>query len=272
MTYSQIIKRLRLHQKYVITKLSETNVSDWSVLCTCLRGSQNYGLDHANSDVDSLTVVVPTARSFVLAKTFSKEYTLDKEKLTVIDIQSYVRQLKKANPALLETAFTDYFITPDNKYDSYKDELKEIAEKLLYCQPKATAFSVIGDIFSFLKKVYCNDDYNAKAMCGAYRLYEWLVSYLKDELDDGAPFEMKDPWFMYNYWEMRIADRGEDYDIIYNDTKILKDALVTDDFEKLCEHLDAEPVMLNATKKSTLTKLDSWCAKVFEKLNSLDRI
>lgn len=270
--YHQIIERLKQHQEYIKNQLFEGNMSDWSIFCTCLRGSQNYGLDHTYSDVDSLTIVVPTARSLVLGKTFSKEYTLDKEKLTVVDIQSYVSQLKKANPALLETTYTDYFIVPKEEYSSYKDELKNIGNDLLYYQPRATAFSVIGNIFSLLKKVYRNDDYDAKVMCDAYRLYEWLVSYLKDELDNDAPFEMKDPWFMYNYWEMCIADRGDDYDTVYNDTKILKEALVADNFEKLCEHLGAEPIMLNATKKSSLVELDSWCVKVFEKFYNIDKI
>lgn len=267
MTYTQIIERLRRHQEYI--ELCQDDCLGWSILCTCLRGSQNYGLDHKYSDVDSLTIVVPTVRSLVLGKTFSKEYTLDKEKLTVVDIQSYVAQLKKANPALLETAFTDYFVTPDNKYNSYKDELKEIAKRLLYCRPKATVYSVIGNIFSFLKKVYRDDDYNAKAMCGAYRLYEWLKSYLKDELNYDAPFEMKDLWFLREYWNMGNVDRGEDKEFIRQRTLLIKNLLATNNRKELEKQLDSKIINLEYKTEEPFDKLASWHLKVFQDINKV---
>lgn len=272
MTYSQIIARLQAHQDYVYRQLFLNRNKDeveWTILCTCLRGSQNYGLDHKDSDVDSVTIIVPTVHSLIMKHIYSKEYTLEKEKLTVVDIYSYIEYLKKGNPALLETTCTDYFVVPEKEYYSYKKDLCEMGKQLLYCQPKATAFSVIGNIFSLLNKVYRNDDYDVKAMSGAFRLYEWLVLYLKNELDKDAPFEMKESWFLREYWDIRACDRVDDHEVVYNNTMAIRDALTTNDSEKLEEQLKAKPIMLESSANGVFQRLANWYLKVVQEVNKI---
>lgn len=272
MTYSQVIQRLQVHQEYVHKQLFLNRNKDeigWTILCTCLRGSQNYGLDHRDSDVDSVTIIVPTIHSLIMKHIYSKEYTLEKEKLTVVDIYSYIEHLKKSNPALLETTCTDYFVVPVEEYSSYKKELCELGKQLLYCQPKNTAFSVIGNIFSLLDKVYRNDDYDVKAMSGAFRLYEWLVLYLKNELDKDAPFEMKASCFLREYWNIRAGDSVDDHEVVYNNTMAIRNALAANDSEKLAEQLKANPIMLEPLTNGVSQRLANWYLKVVQEVNKI---
>lgn len=278
MTYSQIIHRLQAHQDYVYRQLFLNRNKDeigWTILCTCLRGSQNYGLDHKDSDVDSVTIIVPTISTVVFSKTYSKEYTLDEEKLTVVDIRTYIEQLKKGNPALLETAYTDYFVVSNQDYSSYKEELREIGKELLYCQPKATAFSVIGNIFSCLKKCNTENNYDSKFLCNAYRLYEWLREYLKDELVFDSPFEMKNISFLQKYWsirndnDLRNFDSAENLKMIHTHTTTMKELLATNNLCELEKELGGTVCYLGATTDITFKKLLLWYLKVFREINKI---
>ncbi len=278
MNYRQIIARLQRHQEYVHKQLfldRDKNEIGWTVLCTCLRGSQNYGLDHKDSDVDSVTIIVPTICALAFSKTYSKEYTLDEEKLTVVDIRTYIEQLKKGNPALLETTYTDYFVVPDQSYSSYKEELREIGKKLLYCQPKTTAFSVIGNIFSCLKKCNTENNYDSKFLCNAYRLYEWLRAYLKDELDYNSPFEMKNISFLQKYWsirndnDLRNFDSAKNLKMIHTHTTTMKELLATNNLCELEKELGGTVCSLDTTTDITFEKLLLWYLKVFREINKI---
>lgn len=278
MTYSQIIWQLKVHQEYVQKQLfldRDKNEVGWTVLCTCLRGSQNYGLDHKDSDVDSITIIVPTICSLALSKSYSKEYSLNDEKLTVVDIRSYIEQLKKGNPALLETAYTDYFVVPEKEYKSYKEELHEIGKQLLYCQPKVTAFSAIGNIFTCLTKCNAENNYDSKLLCNAYRLYEWVRAYLKNELDLEAPFEMKNISFLQQYWfirdggDLRNFSRPANLEMIRTHTATMKELLVTTNCSELEKELNGMVCFLGARTEGCFSKLLVWYLKVFQEVNKI---
>ena len=80
-----------------------------------LQGSQNYGLDYEESDIDTKLIVVPTFKDIALARkpvstTFVRE---NNEHLDEKDIRLYIETFRKQNLNFLEILFTPYhYITP----------------------------------------------------------------------------------------------------------------------------------------------------------------
>lgn len=101
-------------QKQVLEKMG------YKVAYIALYGSQNYGLDidlpDYKSDIDMKAIVVPTLDNLITnAKPVSIVVdTEDGGQCDVKDIRSFFETLLKANPAYVETLFTDYYIIDDD--------------------------------------------------------------------------------------------------------------------------------------------------------------
>ena len=91
-----------------------------------LAGSQNYGLDMEDSDVDTKLVVVPTFNDIVMNKSpVSTTHIRDNgEHIGFHDVRLYVPTLKKGNTNFVETLFSDYFLFNP----TYVNEWKRLVE------------------------------------------------------------------------------------------------------------------------------------------------
>lgn len=81
----------------------------------CIYGSQNYGLDiqleEYQSDIDMKAIVVPTLDDLIKnSKPISTVVDTEWGQCDLKDIRSYFQTLTKANPAYIETLYTDYYI------------------------------------------------------------------------------------------------------------------------------------------------------------------
>ena len=76
------------------------------------QGSQNYGLDTINSDIDTKCIIVPAFKDICLAKQpISTTHILDNnEHLDAKDIRLYCQCFRKQNLNFLEILFTPYYI------------------------------------------------------------------------------------------------------------------------------------------------------------------
>ena len=76
-----------------------------------LVGSQNYGLATSDSDVDTRVIILPSVNEIATnAKPVSKQVIFEDEHLTLTDFRLWFKQLRKGDPSIVETLFTDYFI------------------------------------------------------------------------------------------------------------------------------------------------------------------
>lgn len=102
-----IEKRIKEHYLEALQYFPEPNI-----VILALQGSQNYGLDTPNSDIDTKLIVVPSFRDITLAKPLvSTTYILDNnEHLDAKDIRSYMSCFRKQNLNFLEILFTDFAI------------------------------------------------------------------------------------------------------------------------------------------------------------------
>jgi len=93
-------------------------------------GSNNYGLDlytdTYKSDLDAKAVIVPDLDALVYnSKPVSFVKKMEFGECNIQDIRVYMTSLIKANPAYIETLYTDYFIIDDN----FKSEMSQIISK-----------------------------------------------------------------------------------------------------------------------------------------------
>lgn len=105
----RIMKRVQEHYDYLQSL-------GYEVVCVCLQGSQNYGLDEYSdeymSDIDTKAIVLPPLDDFITASPpVSKVVIMDNnEHAEVKDIRVMFEMFKKANISYIELLFTDFKI------------------------------------------------------------------------------------------------------------------------------------------------------------------
>ncbi len=114
MNKEQIMERVKEHYQYL------KNVCGYDVICTCLQGSQNYGLDEYTedyqSDIDTKSIIAPSLDGIVRAENpISFVEILDNEEhAEVKDIRIMFEMFKKMNISYIELLYSKYiYINPE---------------------------------------------------------------------------------------------------------------------------------------------------------------
>lgn len=137
---AQIIKRVQDHYD----EARQDFLKDQIVGCF-LQGSQNYGLQLPNSDVDTKLIVLPSFKDIALsAKPVSTTHIRANDEHTDWkDIRLYMETFRKQNLNFLEILFTDYkIIHPD--YEPYWDILVKNREGIARMNPYRAVKSMQG--------------------------------------------------------------------------------------------------------------------------------
>ena len=128
MNKEKIMARVEEHYKYLESL-------GYEVVCTCLQGSQNYGLDEYSedycSDIDTKSIVLPKLKDFIMAlPPVSKVEVMDNdEHAEVKDIRIMFEMFRKMNVSYIELLYSKYvYINPrwvDYIYNLflYRDEI-----------------------------------------------------------------------------------------------------------------------------------------------------
>ena len=135
-----VLKRVQDHYDEALQDFDEDKI----VGCF-LQGSQNYGLELPDSDVDTKLIVLPTFRDIALAsKPISTTHIRANDEHTDWkDIRLYMETFRKQNLNFLEILFTDYkIIHPD--YEPYWDILVKNREGIARMNPYRAVKSMQG--------------------------------------------------------------------------------------------------------------------------------
>ena len=120
-TKEKILKTLKEHEALV--RKIYPNVT---ILGTFLYGSQNYKIDTPESDIDTITILVPSFQDLVFGECISKEFIMPTHEHCVVkDIREIVKQWKKQSLNFLEILFTDYYIINSTFQKEWDEILKE---------------------------------------------------------------------------------------------------------------------------------------------------
>jgi predicted nucleotidyltransferase len=106
-----------------------------SIAYICIYGSQNYGLDvnteEYQSDIDMKAIIVPTLDDLIKdSKPISTTIDTEWGQCDLKDIRPYFQTLLKANPAYVETLYTDYYIV-DKKFKGEFDNIFSMRNDLV---------------------------------------------------------------------------------------------------------------------------------------------
>lgn len=104
-----------------------------SVLMTALFGSQNYKLDNENSDIDTVSIVLPTYKNFICGDQPVSQETMQKDGSHIVlkDIRLAFNNLRKSNPNSIEWLISSYQVYNQEFNDILLHYLHD-ADRLFY--------------------------------------------------------------------------------------------------------------------------------------------
>lgn len=176
--------------KKILKQEYEVLSKQYTVLGVFLCGSQNYGLNTEESDIDTKVIVAPSLRDLILGSPASKTIKFDCGECDIKDIREIVNNYKKQNVNYIETLFTDYhFVSPGFKF-AY-DELIAHREKLAHMDERRAVRSLAGQVEQTYKRMLTKTDktakdikkygYHRKSLMNCFKTAAMLDKYISGE-------------------------------------------------------------------------------------------
>ena len=211
----KIMNRVQEHFEYLQSL-------GYEVVCTCLQGSQNYGLDEYSeeymSDIDTKSIVLPKLKDFIMASPpISKVEVMDNEEhAEVKDIRIMFEMFKKMNISYIELLYSKYvYINPkwiDYIYNIFlcRDEIANYnRNQFLRCitgmamEKQKALCHPYPNIIHKIEKY----GYDGKQLSHAYRLLDF-ISRFTDGLPLAACYTVQEPnkTIIMNYKKQLEAD------------------------------------------------------------------
>lgn len=128
-TDKDIMNRIKEHYKYL-------EDLGYEVVVIFLQGSQNYGLQDEQSDIDTKAIIVPSFEDFVKNKQpISTTYILDNnEHIDTKDIRIMCDMWIKQNLSYIELLYSNYYLI-NPKYNSKVEALMGYKSDIAYINP-----------------------------------------------------------------------------------------------------------------------------------------
>lgn len=118
MKIKRINGQLQQHAQEAVGFLEDKGLllgRDYFLSYIALQGSQNYGIDHEGSDVDSKLMVSPTKRALLLKKSFTYDVPTSSGEICVVrPTMEYLEILFKGNINAMEVLYTPYHVYYQN--------------------------------------------------------------------------------------------------------------------------------------------------------------
>ena len=176
----------------VETHLEAANVKGENWVSLMAYGSQNYGLDTPNSDVDTRLIVLPSFEDIVLNKkpvSYTKVLP-NEEHIDFKDIRLFIDCLKKQNMAYLECIFTSYKMASSVYWNEWQALLKEREAIARYNPYKAvkTMKGIAMEKYHAMEHEYptkldvlATYGYDPKQLHHLLRVEEYIARYINGE-------------------------------------------------------------------------------------------
>lgn len=181
------MKRVREHYEEALEYFDAAQV-----VGIFLQGSQNYGLDTPNSDVDTKLIVVPSFKDIAMNKkpVSTTHIRANTEHIDWKDIRLYVETFKKQNLNFLEILFTPYFII-NPLYEEQWNRLVAKREEIARMNPYRAVKSMKGiglEKYHAMEHRYPSKadiidayGYDGKQVSHLIRVWDYLRRYIDGE-------------------------------------------------------------------------------------------
>lgn len=213
-------------------KEAKTLIPEQHIVLVSLQGSQNYGLDYEDSDVDTKCIITPTFKDIALArKPVSTTHIRENdEHIDLKDIRLYIQTFRKQNLNFLEILYTPYFFV-NPKFISQWNRLLEHREEITHYDPVRSVKSMMGiasEKYFAMEHHYPSRmawiekyGYDPKQLSHLLRVSEFLQRYMNEEpyeaclLTEQADYLKNVKLGFYNLEEAR-AVASKTYNNIHN--------------------------------------------------------
>lgn len=191
MNSTDIFRKLGIHKQEAVKYLQEQGFvegEDYSVSYIALQGSQNYGIAHEDSDVDSRLMINPSKHSLLLKYNYTHDFKMDNGEICVIrSTMDALEPLFKGNVNGLEVLYTDYFIPYDNVWSFIRGK-REIIEstfrdnmvKASFGMMKQKKASLLKSTGGCQAEFFEKHGYNGKDYIHIVRLYDTLHKIIRN--------------------------------------------------------------------------------------------
>lgn len=186
MTNEMILKRVQEHYEY-LTSLG------YDVVCTCLQGSQNYGLDEYTeeywSDIDTKSIVLPQLDDFIKATSPVSEVIVleNNEHAEIKDIRVMFEMFKKMNLSYIELLYSQYVVFNPEWESLIRPIFRQRA--MIAAYNKNQFLRCITGMAMEKRKALCHPypsilpkiekyGYDGKQLSHCARLYEFILHYV----------------------------------------------------------------------------------------------
>lgn len=178
-------------EEHLIEIIEQRELDIHQIFFIALEGSQNYGLDLLDSDVDTKMIVLPSLNDIVWNKKpmAMTHIRANEEHTSLTDIRNYFSSLRKQNINFIETLFSPWIIV--NK--EYRNEFEQLFNnrELIAHYDECKAVKTIGGISIDRYKAIQNLNskkadvikkygYDGKAVSHIIRIYAFLKRYIRD--------------------------------------------------------------------------------------------
>lgn len=182
-----IMERVKEHYNEALTLFPENRI-----VGIFLQGSQNYGLDYKESDIDTKLIITPTFEDIAFnKKPISTTYVRENnEHIDFKDIRLYIETFRKQNLNFLEILFTPYKIL-NPQYAEFWQKLVDAREAIAHYDIHRAIKSMKGIALEkyhamehkYPSKVDIIDQfgYDSKQLHHLLRVEEYLSRYIAGE-------------------------------------------------------------------------------------------
>lgn len=162
------------------------------IIICALHGSQNYGLELENSDVDTKALIAPSFSELCGTRPLISmtHVRANKEHIDIKDYRKYFDSLHKQNLNFLEILFTPYIIV-NPIYEFSWQQLCSIREEIVRLNPHRAVRTAQGVANNRYKKLYTPTEvtaeriekfgYDGKSAGTIVRLYDFLLKYISQD-------------------------------------------------------------------------------------------
>lgn len=163
-----------------------------SIVGIFLQGSQNYGLDYEDSDIDTKLIVAPTFKDIAMnhqpiSTTHIRE---NEEHIDFKDIRLYMQTFRKQNLNFLEILFTPYYYISE-KYEAEWNRLVKAREEIAHMNPYQAVKAMQGvakEKFFAMEHHYPKRmhmihkyGYDPKQLHHLLRVEDYIIRYINGE-------------------------------------------------------------------------------------------
>lgn len=266
-----IQKRVQEHYDYLTSM-------GYDVVCTCLQGSQNYGLDEYSedymSDVDTKSIVLPPLDDFITAASPVSEVVVleNNEHAEIKDIRVMFDMFKKMNISYIELLYSKYIVI--NERWAHLIEPLFANKDLVSSYNRNQFLRCIAGMAMEKRKALCHPypsiqwkiekwGYDGKQLSHCARLYNFIKRYVAGEpLEECYDAEHKEILMAYKKqmtpegFPLSCEDAVFLCDVFERGTKQVKDVACTEKDELVYEALEVlQQVQYNIIKEKLRIEL-----------------